>query len=307
MKSKIFVEKAMDIATNYKTLYIMGCFGAPMSDKNKSRYCANHSYNSRDTRKSKIQAASADTFGFDCVCLIKGILWGWEGDESRIYGGAGYAINGVPDIDAGEMFDKCTEASSDFSKVMPGEVVWMPGHIGIYIGDGLAVEATPIWEDGVQVTAVANMGNKEGHNARTWTSHGKLPYIDYSDQDEPKPEVTYQVYAGGRWLRPVTGSRDCYAGVFGKAISGLRVKLSNGKNVAVWSHIGSKKGLISLLPVTEWDCIAMKAEGCQLKYRVHVLGGSWLPWVTGCDIGDKVNGYAGVLGKSIDAVQIDVE
>ena len=34
-----------------------------------------------------INAASADTFGFDCVCLIKGLLWGWCGDKSKTYEG----------------------------------------------------------------------------------------------------------------------------------------------------------------------------------------------------------------------------
>lgn len=47
-----------------------------------------------------INAASADTFGFDCVCLIKGVLWGWHGDKNAVYGGATYTSNGVPDIGA---------------------------------------------------------------------------------------------------------------------------------------------------------------------------------------------------------------
>ena len=55
----------------------------------------------------------------------------------------------------------------------------MPGHIGVYIGDGLAVEATPAWKDGVQITAVYNIGKKSGYNGRSWTKHGKLPYIAY--------------------------------------------------------------------------------------------------------------------------------
>lgn len=29
MTAKVFVDKAVDIAKNYKTLYVMGCFGAP--------------------------------------------------------------------------------------------------------------------------------------------------------------------------------------------------------------------------------------------------------------------------------------
>ena len=86
-------NKLKDIAKNYKTLYVMGCFGAPMTAANKKRYTQNHSYNRQPTRTAMINAASADTFGFDCVCLIKGVLWGWNGDKNAIYGGAGYALS----------------------------------------------------------------------------------------------------------------------------------------------------------------------------------------------------------------------
>jgi hypothetical protein len=50
----------------------------------------------------------------------------------------------------------------------------------------------------------------------------------------------------------------------------------------------------------------MKADGVKLKYRVHVKGGGWLDWITDYDITDYANGLAGVYGKPIDAVQIDV-
>ena len=74
MKASEFVAKAVDIAKNYKTLYVMGCFGAPMTAANKKRYTQNHEYNRRAARTAMINAASAETFGFDCVNLIKGIL-----------------------------------------------------------------------------------------------------------------------------------------------------------------------------------------------------------------------------------------
>lgn len=32
-------KKLKDVAQNYKTLYVMGCFGAPMNVANKKRYC----------------------------------------------------------------------------------------------------------------------------------------------------------------------------------------------------------------------------------------------------------------------------
>jgi hypothetical protein len=140
-------NRAKEVATNYKTLYVMGCFGAPMTDSNKKRYCNNHTYNKDTKRTEMIQAATPDTFGFDCVCLIKGLLWGWNGDQSKVYGGAKYASNNVPDINADAMFRACLEPSSDFSKIEIGEAVWMKGHIGVYIGDGLSVECTPKWDN----------------------------------------------------------------------------------------------------------------------------------------------------------------
>ena len=184
MKSKEFIEKLKDIANNYKTLYVMGCFGAPLNAANKTRYTTNHSYNKQPARVNMINSATDDTFGFDCVNLIKGVLWGWCGNKSKTYGGASYASNGVPDIDANVMITRCTSVSNTgWSSMVPGEAVWMTGHIGVYIGNGLAIECTPSWKNNVQITAVGNIGSKAGYNSRKWTKHGKLPWIDYSDQN----------------------------------------------------------------------------------------------------------------------------
>lgn len=194
MKSTTFVNKVKDIANNYKTLYVMGAFGAPMTAANKKRYInngADGSYNARPERKRMIENASSDTFGFDCVCLIKGVLWGWYGNLKATYGGAKYASNGVPDINADQMINKCSGVSANFANVKPGEMMWKPGHAGVYIGNGLAVECTPAWKNKVQITAVANIGQKEGYASRTWSKHGRLPWVEYVDEEpapEPKPE-----------------------------------------------------------------------------------------------------------------------
>lgn len=34
MTAKELVRRCVDIAENYKTLYVMGCFGAPLTGKN---------------------------------------------------------------------------------------------------------------------------------------------------------------------------------------------------------------------------------------------------------------------------------
>lgn len=80
--SKELVEACLNVVNNYKTLYVMGCFGAPMNSSNKTRYINSYSFNRQEPHKSYIQNASADTFGFDCVCFIKALLWGWCGDPN---------------------------------------------------------------------------------------------------------------------------------------------------------------------------------------------------------------------------------
>lgn len=176
--AKDFVDKLKDVATNTKTIYILGCFGAPMNLKNKKRYENNNDFNKG--RTPMIEACTPDTFGFDCVGLVKGILWGWNKDISKTYGGATYRANDVPDVGANTMIKLCTEVSTNFGNIRIGEFVWMDGHCGVYIGDGLAIECTPKWENKVQITAVGNIGKKNGYNTRTWTKHGKLPWIDYT-------------------------------------------------------------------------------------------------------------------------------
>ncbi len=84
-------------------------------------------------------------------------------------------------------------------------------------------------------------------------------------------DVSYAVYTD-KWLPFVKNDSD-YAGIEQKTISGLAVKVSTGK----------------------------------IKYRVHLLGGDWLDWVSTCDINDWNKGVAGIKGKQIDAIQVDYE
>ena len=222
MTNKQFVEKLLDIAENYKTLYIMGCFGAPMTVKNKQRYTTNLAYNKNEPRYSMILNASEDTFGFDCVCLVKGVLWGWNGQLDSSYGGAVYASNGVPDLSTEAMIQFCRDVSTNFSNIEVGELLWMQGHVGVYAGDGFVVECSPAWENKVQITGITGKTTRTTH-LRTWTKHGKLPWIQYSKQPVEVKVVESADKIIWDFLKKAIGNDYGVAGLMGnlEAESGL--------------------------------------------------------------------------------------
>ena len=86
---------------------------------------------------------------------------------------------------------------------------------------------------------------------------------------ESLPDVYYRIKTKEIGWLPQIKNLDDYAGVPGQAITGFMVKVSKGS----------------------------------VKYRAHIKGGKWLPYVTGYSIKDAENGYAGD-NKEIDCVQI---
>lgn len=177
--------KMLDKAEKSKTVYALGMFGHPITNaiieqkkKQLGRWYTN------DRVKKLKSLVGKGYFGFDCVCLIKGLLWGWNANEHKENGGAVYNSNGVIDgeLDCNGMINACSGVSSDFTNIVSGELVYMPGHVGIYIGNGFVIECTPIWKNGVQRSVLQNLYVKDGYNHRKWTMHGKLPFIDYTSE-----------------------------------------------------------------------------------------------------------------------------
>lgn len=106
----------------------------------------------------------------DCVGLVKGYCW-FDPEAQSI----GYAVNGMPDIATEQMIEWCDEKGSmDIMPEIPGLLLWMDGHVGIYIGDGYAIEAMGT-RYGVVKTQVAGRG---------WQKWGKIPCIEYIEEAE---------------------------------------------------------------------------------------------------------------------------
>ena len=106
----------------------------------------------------------------DCVGLIKGYSW-YDIDTGEIR----YATNGMPDVSADQLYARATEKGSmSTMPEIPGLILHFQGHVGIYIGDGYAIEAMGT-RYGVVKTAVAS---------RNWTGWCKNPYINYIEETE---------------------------------------------------------------------------------------------------------------------------
>ena len=173
MTSKEFITELLKVA-NMKTYYIKGGFGLVLNASGKKRAISSYKWNA--DRADKINSLDPATFGFDCCGLVKGVLWGFNGNLKKTYGGAVY--NQSEDLNEKGLFNICNEISDDLTNIIPGEFLYMPGHCGIYIGNGNVVESTPSWKNGVQITELGQ---------RKWKAHGKLPQIQYEDIPEHKP------------------------------------------------------------------------------------------------------------------------
>lgn len=113
-------------------------------------------------------------------------------------------------------------------------------------------------------------GKVSSSNSNSSAASVSRPSTNSSNTSSKKPTITfkYKVKAGGKWYPEVKNLND-YADVKGKAITDIAIGVDKGS----------------------------------VKYQVHVKDGAWLDNVTGYNINDAKNGYAG-NGKTIDAVRV---
>lgn len=233
---------------------------------------------------------------------------------------------------------------------IPGIIVYMPGHVGVYIGNGEVIESAGTLY-GVKKSTV-----KKSYVSGPWTHWYKCPYIEYPGEveqpdggDNPDTEEkpvapseikvgsTVKIKAGAKYTNGVKVPDNVIGNVYtvqqlsdSKALLKEIVSWVETKYLVVSGEIESDKedsastdvdveyrvraggtwypSIKNLdnyagktgVPITD---VAIKVSEGKIKYRVHVKGGEWLPAVTGCDISDAQNGYAGDK-KPIDAIEV---
>ena len=129
---------------------------------------------------------------FDCNNFVKSLINKPEiAYSTKVWD---YAPVGavIPDVSEWGLLSLCTEIKwGDFTNVAPAEVLYMTGHIGLFVGEytdpsGVVncIEATAAMGGGVLSSWCSPEGlrydHKGGNFLGKWEAHGKLtPYIEY--------------------------------------------------------------------------------------------------------------------------------
>ena len=137
-------------------------------------------------------------------------------------------------------------------------------------------------------------------------SDRRIDPTPYLDKDLPGEEKKYYYESYDnvkrKWLPKVAIDTTEYAGNFRNAMGGIyldkyRIRVHD-KTKGYWLPWVENRSDYAGNLGNEID--GVQIEG--VVYRVHIKNGSWLAWVSKVD--ETNEGYAGIYGKTIDAIQI---
>lgn len=161
--------------------------------------------------------------------------------------------------------------------------------------------------------------SNSGYNStRFWTQVTKKPYnigssysfqgfiyppVDFGGGGTVSTTVTYQSHDSRYgWNPNVTSGTNEYAGNFGYNVDGIYLD----KHILRVHDMVKNQWLPWVVDRNDYaGNLGNAIDGVQIDgaaYRVHLNGGSWLDWVYKCD--GTAEGYAGIYGRAIDAIQI---
>lgn len=122
---------------------------------------------------------------FDCCGLFKCFMWhDYHTKNASYYGKT------QKDLSCEGLLSEAKE-KGDISTIpeIPGVLVYMKGHMGIYIGNGKVIESTVAKFDGKKGRIYKTYFKGDGKNCdgkrATWTKWFKSPYLTYENEVKP--------------------------------------------------------------------------------------------------------------------------
>lgn len=154
--------------TKTKTAYMWGGLMQPIT-ANLIKIKANqYPKHYTPSRKRYLSSLIGLGYGCDCVGLIKSYWFG--GINSPYY-------DNKKDVNTTGLYNLApAKGKINAMPEIPGLIVYMSGHVGVYIGNGKVIECTQgRYGDGVVETNLRGRG---------WTHWLKCPYIDYPQMNQ---------------------------------------------------------------------------------------------------------------------------
>lgn len=165
------------LALGDDTLYVYGSFGRTLTESLINQKAIQYAYNfPRKSLYKKIMDSKGTEYAFDCVGLIKAYYWGWNGGKTDYKASQDKSANGM--YSAAKVKGKISTMPE-----IPGLLVQMSGHIGIYIGNGYVIECTPTKSFAKQSHGAGGVC-KTKLKDRKWTHWLECPYITYEEVEE---------------------------------------------------------------------------------------------------------------------------
>lgn len=138
----------------------------------------------------------------DCLGFVHCMVNGFAGNKDELGGGAVMDDFVLMSDEYTTLTKHCYDQSMDFSNIIPGEFLYMPGHVGLYIGDhepfndgrifNVAETCYSSWGGGGLLSYVDRFGirknHKNGSTAGSWAQHGKFYRVDYTDSGSVSPD-----------------------------------------------------------------------------------------------------------------------
>jgi peptidoglycan hydrolase-like protein with peptidoglycan-binding domain len=223
----LFAEKAA-IA---KTPYIYATFGQILTERKLSE--VRRLYPERMSEK-RYQYARGHYVGKrtnDCYGLVKRYKWSGGGaenpslDDTPIY-------DGSSDVNANTAYQKAT-VKGKISTIpeVRGLIVWKPGHVGVYLGNGRVAEARG-FDFGTVITKLSD---------RPWTNWFQEVGINYDQHPTPTPGGGFEVKVK-TLKRNADGSAmvDPNVLVFQSMMNTLKIRDDDGRELVEDSHYGKR-------------------------------------------------------------------